>query len=129
MSSGPQGPGWWLASNGRWYPPQPAVAVATKSTRGIWIAVAVVVVVLVAAVGIGGYLVVRVPSGDRAAPELNCPPREFVGERGRAWTTSTKSYAMAVGSDGLMGVEVESGDASVPDLTDAAVAILERVLR
>ena len=26
MSDGPQGPGWWLASDGKWYPPQPAPA-------------------------------------------------------------------------------------------------------
>jgi hypothetical protein len=23
MSQQPQGPGWWRASDGRWYPPQP----------------------------------------------------------------------------------------------------------
>jgi hypothetical protein len=30
MSDAPQGPGWWLASDGRFYPPQPVVAVGVN---------------------------------------------------------------------------------------------------
>ncbi|MCP9276281.1 hypothetical protein [Mycolicibacterium arenosum] len=85
MSSGPQGPGWWCASDGRWYPPQPAVPAARrKSTRGIWIAVLAVVVVLIAGVGIGGYLIVRAVTNEVSSAlgvgDLECPASGDIGE-------------------------------------------------
>ena len=52
-----------------------------------------------------------------------------VGDRGRVWASETKSSAIAVGADALVSVEVQGKDfASIPDRSDAAVAILERVL-
>ena len=85
MSSGPQGPGWWRASDGRWYPPQPAAPAArSKSTRGIWIAVLAVVVVLIAGVGIGGYLIVRAVTNEVSSAlgvgDLECPASGDIGE-------------------------------------------------
>ena len=85
MSQQPQGPGWWQATDGRWYPPQPQQQqpqqqepgppyygppqqwygqqqpspAPRKSNRGCVIAVVVAVVVLVAGLGIGGYFVYR----------------------------------------------------------------------
>lgn len=53
-----------------------------------------------------------------------------VGDKGRVWASDTKSSAIAVGADALVSVEVQGKDfASIPDRSDAAVAILERVLR
>jgi hypothetical protein len=52
-----------------------------------------------------------------------------VGDRGHAWASSTKSAAIAVGEQSLVSVEVQGKDfTTIPDKTDAAIAILERVL-
>lgn len=53
-----------------------------------------------------------------------------VGEKGQVWASDVKSYAIAVGSDAVVSVEVQGKDfSSIPDKSDAAVAILEKVLR
>lgn len=52
-----------------------------------------------------------------------------VGERGHAWASSTKSAAIAVGDQSLVSVEVQGKDfTTIPDKTEAAIAILEKVL-
>jgi hypothetical protein len=52
-----------------------------------------------------------------------------VGDRGHAWASSTKSAAMAVGDQSLVSVEVQGKDfTEIPDKTEAAIAILEKVL-
>lgn len=85
MTQQPQGPGWWRASDGRWYPPQPPQpgppyppqpgqlfmphqqygpppqpppAPRTRN-RGCIVAVVVVVIVLLAGVGVAGYFIYR----------------------------------------------------------------------
>jgi hypothetical protein len=51
------------------------------------------------------------------------------GDRGHAWASQTKSAAIAVGEQSLVSVEVQGKDfAEIPDKTDAAIAILEKVL-
>jgi hypothetical protein len=82
MSDVSQGPGWWQASDGRWYPPQPAATPppvppppgaapgpqwggpqpAKKSNKGCLIALAVVGVVLV--LGIVAVVAIVVAVGD-----------------------------------------------------------------
>jgi hypothetical protein len=52
-----------------------------------------------------------------------------VGDRGHAWASSNKSAAIAVGDQSLVSVEVQGKDfTAIPDKTDAAIAILEKVL-
>jgi hypothetical protein len=52
-----------------------------------------------------------------------------VGERGHAWASSSKSAAIAVGEQSLVSVEVQGKDfTAIPDKTEAAIAILEKVL-
>jgi hypothetical protein len=52
-----------------------------------------------------------------------------VGDRGHAWASSTKSAAIAVGDQSLVSVEVQGKDfTAIPDKTEAAIAILEKVL-
>jgi hypothetical protein len=36
MSDSPQGEGWWLASDGKWYPPQSAQTKSQGSARAWW---------------------------------------------------------------------------------------------
>jgi hypothetical protein len=68
-----QGPGWWQASDGKWYPPQPAAAPppgpgpqwggpppAKKSNKGCFIALAVVGVIALLGIGVVVALVVAV---------------------------------------------------------------------
>ena len=38
MSDTSQGPGWWQASDGKWYPPQPVVARVAPETNGLAVA-------------------------------------------------------------------------------------------
>jgi hypothetical protein len=52
-----------------------------------------------------------------------------VGDRGHAWVSSSKSAAIAVGDQSLVSVEVQGKDfTAIPDKTEAAIAILEKVL-
>jgi hypothetical protein len=52
-----------------------------------------------------------------------------VGDRGHAWASSNKSAAIAVGDESLVSVEVQGKDfTAIPDKTEAAIAILEKVL-
>jgi hypothetical protein len=52
-----------------------------------------------------------------------------VGDKGQAWASDSKSSAIAVGADALVSVEVQGKDfATIPDKTDAAIAILKKVL-
>lgn len=56
MSDSPQGPGWWQASDGRWYPPQPASYAPVppqpppKSNKGCLTVLAIVGVLVVLSV-------------------------------------------------------------------------------
>ncbi len=88
MSDVSQGPGWWQASDGKWYPPQPAAApppgpppgpppapqwggppVAQKSNRGCLIALAVVGVLVV--LGIIGTVVVLAVVGNEVEDRVD----------------------------------------------------------
>ncbi|HEX2284206.1 MAG TPA: hypothetical protein VHI10_05150 [Mycobacterium sp.] len=52
-----------------------------------------------------------------------------VGDRGHAWASSNKSAAIAVGDQSLVSVEVQGKDfTTIPDKTEAAIAILEKVI-
>ena len=61
MSDTQQGPDWWKASDGRWYPPQPAVPAkpAKTSNKGCLVA-ALVVLGLLAVLVVGGVVAVLV---------------------------------------------------------------------
>lgn len=54
MSSTPQGPGWWRASDGRWYPPQAPVVVVKNNgcLKALGVVVAVVLLLILLVVGI-----------------------------------------------------------------------------
>jgi hypothetical protein len=52
-----------------------------------------------------------------------------VVDRGHSLASSNKSAAIAVGDQSLVSVEIQGKDfAAIPDKTDAAIAILEKVL-
>jgi hypothetical protein len=100
MSQQPQGPGWWQASDGRWYPPQPPAQPGPPyqqqymqqppparrvQNRGCVIAAIVTAAVLVVGAGIAGYYVYRGISAVKdiaggAAPfgEARCPTEQDV---------------------------------------------------
>jgi len=96
MSQQPQGPGWWRAPDGRWYPPQPmspppyqqgpryaagpppyGPPPPQRSNRGCVIAAVVVAVLLAVGLGIGAWTIYRVGKAvsDVATPGTNiqCP--------------------------------------------------------
>jgi hypothetical protein len=86
MTNAPAGPGWWRASDGRWYPPQqpaPPPPAARKSHRGIWIAVTAIVVLFLVAGGLGAYWAYRkvsdTVSSVTGGAGLNCPTSDDVG--------------------------------------------------
>lgn len=52
-----------------------------------------------------------------------------VGDKGQAWASDSKSSAIAVGDNAIFSVEVQGKDfGTIPDKTDAAIAILKKVL-
>ena len=53
MSDAPQGPGWWQASDGKWYPPDDSAATPAPVQQPLWKrwwVIAIAVVVLLAAI-------------------------------------------------------------------------------
>jgi hypothetical protein len=77
VSDTQQGPGWWLASDGKWYPPQsaqtasplaPPAPVAAKKSSGCLKAVLIVVALFVlAGIGLGACLAL---AGDEIAESI-----------------------------------------------------------
>jgi len=91
VTIGPQGPGWWRASDGRWYPPQqpsgaafqPSAKAPKKSHRGVWITAAAIVGILVVAGCLGIYWAYRTVSNtvsDALGGSLECPASSDIGE-------------------------------------------------
>lgn len=100
MSQQPRGPGWWQATDGRWYPPQPpppgppfapnqhymqAPPPQRAKNRGCLIAAVIGAVVLLAVVGVAGYFVYRavtavseVAGGVGAIGAAKCPTEQEV---------------------------------------------------
>jgi hypothetical protein len=102
MSQQPQGPGWWQASDGRWYPPQPPPQpgppampyqqypqqpppVRRTMNRGCLITAAVVGVMVLTGAGIAGYFVYRTVTAVTGATggtgpfgEAQCPTEQDV---------------------------------------------------
>lgn len=206
MHPQPPGPGWWLASDGRWYPPgpnQPPPAVKS-SNKGCIIAAVVVVVVLLVGAGAAVFFVIWaagrvgdiakggvIGSGEQVCPAASdvaaavgspvntgpggtifggtgctyfSPTRDAgadvqivvgpdliadsviddftsaakaidaptesipVGQRGQAYTTDSKSAAIAVDGGHVALVEISSVSTSLGDKRDAAVSLLRKVL-
>lgn len=101
MSQQPQGPGWWLASDGRWYPPQPPqpgppdapyqqyaqqpAPAPRRRNRGCVVAVVVTVAFVLIGGGIAAYYVYRgvsavteVAGGAWPFGEAKCPAEQDV---------------------------------------------------
>src|SRR5690349_18488675 len=91
----PRGPGWWQASDGRWYPPQarpayppqpfgagPPVPQKKSSNHGVLIAVLIVVAVVLGGGALGAYFVYRTVSNSVSnvvgGGDLNCPSAEDI---------------------------------------------------
>jgi hypothetical protein len=147
MSQQPQGPGWWQASDGRWYPPeqhpqfgppptapypqyaqQPPPARRAKN-RGCVIAVVVAVAVLVIGVGIGGYYLYRgvsavteVAGGAWPFGEATCPTDQDVSSTVGSPVTLVASGDVVVAKGcSYLAVDKEAG-ADVQITTGASLA-------
>ena len=72
----------------------------------------------------------EIASSENEGRAANADVRSIeVGDRGHAWASSSKSAAIAVGDESLVSVEVQGKDfTAIPDKTEAAIAILEKVL-
>ena len=156
MSQQPQGPGWWQASDGRWYPPQPppqpvrppavsavhAAAPAVPSdgsaagrtrNRGCVIAAIVTVAVLVVGAGIAGYYVYRGVSAVNeiaggAAPfgEAHCPTEQDVSSTVGSPVTLVVSGNVVVASGCSYLAVDQSTGADVQITTGAALVADEQ---
>jgi hypothetical protein len=128
MTSGPPAPGWWRASDGRWYPPAPQAfspnpTLAKKSHRGIWISVAAIVGVVVIGGILGAYWVYRevssTVSGALGGATLDCPSADDVGQLLGSPVTGPTSGNLLVASGcyytGDMEVVIASGAKLIAD--------------
>ena len=143
MSQQPQGPGWWQANDGRWYPPQPQrpgpphvrqqqyppqPPAPRKRNRGCVIAVVVGVVVLLAGIGVGGYFVYRavtavteIAGGIGSLGEAQCPTEQDVSSIVGSPVTLTVSGNLVVASGcSYLAVDQTAG-ADVQITTGAAL--------
>jgi Mce-associated membrane protein len=116
MSGVPQGPGWWQASDLKWYPPEhhadniaplwpPPPPPGGRRPRGLlkWLLIAAVVVIVAAAAGIGGYLLRQTPTTSQPSSTTQpVPPvadqtaqREAVIDAAEAAASKILSYNFA----------------------------------
>jgi hypothetical protein len=139
MSQQPQGPGWWQATDGRWYPPHlhpsvqvrqpPPSAPRTSTNRGCLIAVAVTAAVGLVVLGVGGYFVYRavtavqeVTGGAEALGEARCPGEQEVGAAvGSPVTLALSGNVVVASGCGYLAVDREAG-ADVQITTGFALA-------
>ena len=141
MSTQPRGPGWWRASDGRWYPPQPRPAYPPqphgagppvpqkkRGNHGVLIAVLIVVAVLLGGGAVGAYLVFRTVSNSVSnvvgGGELNCPSAadistlvgsEVNGPSGGNMVVASGCYYLPKGPDDVVEVIIASGSKLIAD--------------
>lgn len=53
MTDTPQGPGWWMATDGRWYPPQPAAPAKQQTNPWMILGWVVLGLLMIPCVGCG----------------------------------------------------------------------------
>lgn len=147
MSQQPQGPGWWQASDGRWYPPQPPPQpgppyqqytqqqppARRAQNRGCVIAAIVTAAVLVVGTGIAGYYVYRGISAVKeiaggAAPfgEAHCPTEQDVSSTVGSPVTLVVSGNVVVASGCSYLAADQSTGADVQITTGAALVADEQ---
>ena len=135
--SKPPAPGWWLASDGNWYPPQPQVQAAPKSNRGCLIALLIVGSTLLVGGVLVTYAIWRVAETVKDVAEgvtvgdVECPTEDdisdIVGHRvdlatsGDLVVASGCAYTSAEANGGA-GVSIVSGSGLI---ADEALAELE----
>ena len=140
MSTQPRGPGWWRASDGRWYPPQPRPAYPPqphgagppvpqkRGNHGVLIAVLIVVAVVLGGGAVGAYLVFRTVSNSVSnvvgGGELNCPSAadistlvgsEVNGPSGGNMVVASGCYYLPKGPDDVVEVIIASGSKLIAD--------------
>jgi hypothetical protein len=141
MSDGPRGPGWWQASDGRWYPPEAAPAYrvpppARPGMNGCLVAL-IVVLVLGTVVGIGSCVALAIAADDvaedvgRNLDENRADERDDVGQP-RCETdevgdmvavmevtndsSKRSNYTIEVAFESPAGDQVDTGSATVSAL-------------
>lgn len=147
MSQQPQGPGWWQASDGRWYPPQPPPQpgppyqqyvqqqppARRAQNRGCVIAAIVTAAVLVVSAGIAGYYVYRgisavkeIAGGTTPFGEAHCPTEQDVSSTVGVPVTLVVSGNVVVASGcSYLAVDQSTG-ADVQITTGAALVADEQ---
>ncbi len=133
MSMQPQGPGWWRASDGRWYPPQPfgagpVVPQKKRGSHGVLIAVLIVVALVVGGGVLGVYLVYKTVSSSVSnvvgGGELDCPSAvdisalvgsEVSGPSGGNMVVASGCYYLPKGPDDVIEVIIVSGSKLIAD--------------
>jgi hypothetical protein len=145
MSQQPQGAGWWQATDGRWYPPQPPrpgpppgpqqwygqqqpPPAPPKRNRGCVIGVVVGVVVLLAAIGVGGYLAYRavtavteIAGGIGSFGTAQCPTEQDVSSIvGSPVTLAVSGNVVVASGCSYLAVDTAAG-ADVQITTGAAL--------
>src|SRR3954470_6575757 len=133
MSMQPQGPGWWRASDGRWYPPQPfgTAAVASPKKRGnhgVLIAVLIVVAVVFIGGALGVYFLYRTAANTVSnvvgGGGLNCPSAadistlvgsEVNGPTDGNMVVASGCYYLPKGPDDVVEVIIVSGSKIIAD--------------
>jgi hypothetical protein len=141
MSMEPRGPGWWRASDGRWYPPQPRPAYPPqpfgagppvpqkkRGNHGVLIAVLIIVAVVVTAGVVGVYFVFRTVSSSVSdvvgGGELDCPSAadistlvgsEVSGPSGGNMVVASGCYYLPEGPDDVIEVIIVSGSKLIAD--------------
>lgn len=143
VSQQPHGPGWWRASDGRWYPPQPPQPgpastqyqqygqhqpAPRKTNRGCVIAVLAVSAVLVAGLAATGYFIYRavttvteIAGGVGTFGEAKCPAEQDVSAVVGSPVTLVLSGNVVVASGcSYLAVDTTAG-ADVQITTGAAI--------
>jgi hypothetical protein len=138
MSDHQQGPGWWLASDGRWYPPQHDSPVAARSEPSLtgkgastakrtrWISAVVGAVVII--IGAISFLVAAAPDTSGFSGKLDAAMTESQLNENSADSAPKQQVVNGWVARDLAHIQVEQNNAELRLMYELGIAVVALIV-